>query len=228
MRIYCLQHVSFEEPAAIADWARFRSNQCFVVHLYRGEGLPRVEDFDALVVMGGPMSVNDERQYQWLGPEKRLIRVAMDAGQPVLGVCLGAQLIAAALRQRVYPGPEKEIGWFPVRRVTTAGIGAMLPEVFTPLHWHGETFDLPAGAVRLAETGPVPNQAFQWGEHVVGLQFHIETTPASVAQLVQNAGHEIGRGRYQQPPEDILDCAARCDAVRPILFSLLDRLFSGA
>jgi GMP synthase-like glutamine amidotransferase len=224
MNIHYLQHVAFEGPAAIAQWAQDRGHQFTGTHLYRGEALPQVTDFDLLVIMGGPMSVLDESEYAWLRAEKQLVREAIAAQRSVLGICLGAQMIADALGARVYPGPEKEIGWWPVRRVSTAGIGALLPEVFTPLHWHGETFDLPAQAVRLAETDPVPNQAFALGKRVLGLQFHLEATPESVRELVVADGASIRPGRYQQPAETILNSAQHGQAVHPMLYQLLDFL----
>jgi len=227
VRIRGLQHVLFEGPAAIADWARSRGHELAVTPLFRGEPPPAPDAFDALVLLGGPMSVNDEAEHAWLRPEKDLVRRAAREGRIVFGVCLGAQLVASALGQRVYPAAEKEIGWWPVRRVSKEGVGALLPEAFTPFHWHGETFDLPPDAVRLAETEAVPNQAFQLGDRVAGLQFHLEATPESVRALVENAEHEIEGGRFQQPAAEIRDAGDRCAAVRPILFALLDELFAG-
>ncbi|HZU09640.1 MAG TPA: type 1 glutamine amidotransferase [Pseudacidobacterium sp.] len=230
MRIHYLQHVIFEGPAAIEDWARQKGHTVTGSHLYRGDPLPGVSAFDLLVMMGGPMSVNDEHEHPWLLPEKQLVRKAVQHGRAVFGVCLGAQLIASALGASVYQAPEREIGWFPVRRVTGERIGALLPQRFTPLHWHGETFDLPAGAVRLAETDAVPNQAFQFGDNVVGLQFHMEATPQSVEMLVENAGQEIQEGQpFQQPPQIIVAQAPEASAaVRPVLWKLLDHLVGAA
>jgi len=224
MRVHWLQHFDFEGPAAIAEWALERGYALNGTHLNRGEVLPDLEGFDLLVVMGGPMSVNDEREYPWLVAEKELVRQAIRAGKGVFGVCLGAQMIASALGERVYRGAEKEIGWFPVERVTEAGIGAMLPEEFTPLHWHGETFDLPAGAVRLAQTGAVPNQAFQLGERVVGLQFHLEATVESVRAMLDNAADEIEEGKpFQQAAGELMkESALGAAAVRPVLWRVLD------
>lgn len=226
MRIHSLQHVDFEGPAAIADWAAEAGHAMEGSHLYRGDALPGLSDFDLLVVLGGPMSVNDEQEYAWLAEEKRLVRQAIESGRAVLGVCLGAQMIANALGARVYRAAQKEIGWFPVRRVAREGLGAVLPETFTPLHWHGETFDLPGGAVRLAETDAVPNQAFLLGDKVAGLQFHIEATPWSVQALVENAAGEIEEGKpFQQAPGEILAETPRASAaVRPLLWQVLDHL----
>ena len=145
MRIAVLQHVPFEGPAAIADWAAARGDRIAVAHLYRGDPLPALADFDMLTVMGGPMSVNDEAKYAWLAPEIALVREAIGAGKIVLGVCLGAQIIAKSLGAKVYAAGQKEIGWFEVKRTETEHpIFEGLPAAFPVFHWHGETFDLPA------------------------------------------------------------------------------------
>lgn len=226
MRIHYLQHVDFEGPAAVADWAAQAGHTIVGSHLHRGEALPALSTFDLLVILGGPMSVNDEEEHPWLREEKQLVRQAIESSRAVFGICLGAQMIASTLGARIYRAAEKEIGWFPVRRVTSAGAGALFPETFTPLHWHGETFDLPRGAVRLAETEAVPNQAFQIGESAVGLQFHIEATPQSVQTLVENAAQDIEEGRrFQQPSHAILEQTPQASAaVRPLLWRLLDHL----
>jgi GMP synthase-like glutamine amidotransferase len=116
MRMAVLQHVEFEGPAAVADWAAARAFPLRTFHLHRDTTLPLLSDFDMLTVMGGPMSANDEAQLGWLGPEIALVREAIAADKIVLGICLGAQIIAKALGARVYPGGTKEIGWFPVQR----------------------------------------------------------------------------------------------------------------
>lgn len=228
MRIHVLQHVDFEGPAAIEDWARRSGHAIRSSRLDKGEALPNIAGFDLLVIMGGPMSVNDEESCPWLKEEKALVRSAIESGRSVLGICLGAQMIANAMGASVYRGREKEIGWFPVRGVTASGVGALFPETFTPLHWHGETFDLPAGAVRLAETDAVPNQAFQLGS-AIGLQFHLEATPESVQQVVDNAAHEIESGKpFQQSAQKILSLTPRASSeAHAILYRLLEHIESG-
>lgn len=228
MRIHYLQHVPFEGPASIVDWAEERGYALTGSHLYRGDPLPDLDDFDFLVAMGGPMSVNDVGEHAWLVPEMCLIRAAIDADKPVLGVCLGAQLIARAMGATVHPAREKEIGCFPVTRSAglPPGVFDGLPETFEPLHWHGETLELPLGAVRLAETQACPNQAFQLGRRVIGLQFHLESTPDSIQALTDHCADEIVGGRFQQSVETIRDSDDRVRRVRPLLDDVLVYLSS--
>ena len=222
-----VQHVPFEGPGAVADWASERGVPMAVRRPDLGDPLADARDAGLLVVLGGPMSANDSGRLPWLEEEIGLLRARIDADRPTLGVCLGAQLIARAAGSAVGPG-AKEIGWFPVRRSPGSGAGGALPEAFTPLHWHGETFDLPDGAVRLAETDACPNQAFRLGENVAGYQFHAEATEASVRELVAHASGDISGGPFEQDASAIVDCAARVAALRPVLDATLDGLLAGA
>jgi GMP synthase-like glutamine amidotransferase len=149
------------------------------------------------------MSVNDEAEWPWLPAEKRLIREAIGAGTPVLGVCLGAQLIANALGARVYRNAVKEIGWHPIQAVTPSSPAFRFPAERTVFHWHGETFDLPEGAVHLAKSRAAENQAFQVGRRAIGLQFHLETTPAAAEALLEHCRHELTPGPYVQSEGEI-------------------------
>jgi len=222
MRIAVLQHVEFEGPAAVADWAAGRGFPLRVFHLYRDAALPSLSDFDMLTVMGGPMSANDEAQLGWFGPEIALVRDAIAANKTVLGICLGSQIIAIALGARVYPGSAKEIGWFPVQR--TMGSHPLfdkLPDSFTPFHWHSETFDLPHEAKLLAESKITATQAFAVGQRVLGLQFHMEASEKSVRVLLKGAAHEIGYGAFEQQPGTILAGLNQCTNLRPLLDTVL-------
>lgn len=151
--------------------------------LYRpAEARPDTAEFDGLLFMGGPMSVNDPLTY--LAWEMQVIRDAAMREQPVLGICLGAQLIAKAMGARVYRNAEKEIGWFDVRLTDAAATDPLfggLPATSTVFHWHGEMFDLPRGACLLASSDRCRNQAFRLGSNVYGLQFHLEVTPRMIA-----------------------------------------------
>jgi len=179
MRALVLQHISCEPPGAYEEVLRERGAAIHRVEVDAGEALPDWREFDAIVAMGGPMSVNDD--LDWLHAEKRLVAEALRGGAAFFGACLGAQLLASCLGARVYPGPAPEVGMLPVTLTEAAlsdpvfaGLG---PELQT-LQWHGETFDLPEGAVALASSPAYPNQAFRWGERAYAIQFHLEVSSA--------------------------------------------------
>jgi GMP synthase-like glutamine amidotransferase len=228
MRIQCLQHVPFEGPAAIAHWAEARGHSLVSTPLYAGAAPPPQADFDWLLVMGGPMGIYDEADHPWLAVEKAFLRESISAGKTVVGVCLGAQLLADVLGARVYPGPHKEIGWFPIELTAEAAATAplgLLPATLDVFHWHGDTFDLPPGAVHLASSAVCANQAFLYDGRVLGLQFHVESTPASVRDIVANCADELVPAPYIQSAERLL--AAGEDDYRRLhaaLFGVLDRL----
>lgn len=203
LRVHVLQHVPFEGLGSIADWLASRNAEVAFTPLFApSHTLPETDAFDLLIALGGPMSVNDEARLPWLGNEKRLLARAIAHDKAVLGICLGAQLIADALGARVYPNTQKEIGWFPVYAETA---DSAFPPEFVAFHWHGETFDLPPGATHLAHTPACRNQAFRLGERVLGLQFHLETTPASAAALVDHCRDELTPAASIQSEENLLD-----------------------
>jgi len=228
MRIHCLQHVPFEGPAAIGNWAARNGYAITTTTLFEGADLPDQGDFDWLIVMGGPMGVFDEVEHPWLVQEKAFLREAIAAGKTILGICLGAQLIADALGARVYPNAHKEIGWLPIEltdQSQSSGLFTFLPHRFEVFHWHGDTFELPAGAVHLARSDGCAHQAFLHEGRVLGLQFHLESTPVTVSDLVANCADEIVPARYVQDAERML-AATEGDYVRvnQALFGILDRL----
>jgi len=202
MNVAILQHVPFEGPAAIGPALEGLGATVAVTRLYAGDSLPAIETIGGLVIMGGPMSVHDTADYPWLEGELSYVRDILRAGEkPVLGVCLGAQLMAAALGAAVTRNPEREIGWWPVERADSCPPlwSGVLPSRFDALHWHGETFAIPEGAVRLAGSAACANQAFAWGRRALGLQFHLETTRESLRELVANgAGDLAGGGAFVQ------------------------------
>jgi GMP synthase-like glutamine amidotransferase len=205
MRAHYLQHVPFEGPGSIESWLQTAGYAITHTRLFESAQLPDRDAFDLLVVMGGPMSVNDESSYSWLVQEKQFIHSSIEAGKSVLGICLGAQLIASSLGARVYPNRHKEIGWFPVHGITPPGVSVFsFPPSLDVFHWHGETFELPPGAVRLAYSEGCENQAFQIGNSVIGLQFHLETTPQSAEDIIANCRDELIPSRYVQTEEEML------------------------
>jgi GMP synthase-like glutamine amidotransferase len=203
MRAHFLQHVPFEDLGSIVGWLDRQGAATTATRFFLGEPLPDVRQCDLVIAVGGPMSVNDEAVLPWLKAEKEFLRSVMRRGIPVLGICLGAQLIANSLGARVYPNPQKEIGWFPIDAVAAPNRSFEFPSPCVAFHWHGETFELPDGAVRLARSAACENQAFQIGQRVIGLQFHLETTPAIAASLLESSRDEMVPGPYVQSEDDI-------------------------
>jgi GMP synthase (glutamine-hydrolysing) len=227
MRIACLQHVPFEGPGSIGEWAMARGHSFRTVRLYEGQSLPQTDDFDLLVIMGGPMSVHDEADYEWLRPEKALVAASLREEKFVLGVCLGSQILAEVLGSSVYRNAVREIGWFPVRTkqgVAGSGCFAGIPPEMPVLHWHGETYGLPPGCAYLAESEACAMQAFEHPS-ALGLQFHFEVTADGLSDLIRNCGHEIGDGAWEQAPEAIA-AGERTHgaAARKALYSVLDAI----
>ena len=207
----------FEGLAGLEPRLRRAGFQIAATRFFEQAGLPDPAAADLLVVLGGPMSVNDMAACPWLAAEKDFIRRFAATGRPLLGICLGAQLLASALGARVYPGREKEIGWLPVAGEPHHHSAAFrFPDTAEVFQWHGETFDLPPGAVRLARSRACENQAFQIGA-AIGLQFHLEATPESVRILVENARHELVPGPQIQTEAEIL-------AAPPEKYAALHRL----
>ena len=228
MQIQALTHVPFEHPAAIADWAIRRGHAVNLTPLYAASPLPELSTFDWLVIMGGPMGANDEAVYPWLAAEKQLIAAAIAANKTVIGICLGSQLIAAALGARVFRNSEPEIGWFPIE-CTAAGQHAQLfkgmPHSLPVFHWHGDTFELPAEAIQIARSAACEQQIFQYRERVIGLQCHLEATPASVAAIVAHCADELQPARFIHTETQVLAADAVCYAqMHAVLFALLDQL----
>ena len=193
IRIHVLQHEPFEGIGGMAPRLAALGAVIRTTRLYEDPALPASHDADLVIAMGGSMSVNDEAALPWLRPEKRFLRAAIDAGTAVLGICLGAQLIADALGGRVTRNPVPEIGWFPVEGVPPpTGVDAFrFPDRFWAFHWHGETFALPPGAIHLARSAHCAHQAFQFGARVIGLQFHLETTADSAQALLEGCANEL-------------------------------------
>jgi GMP synthase (glutamine-hydrolysing) len=182
--LLALQHIACEPPAAFEVELRSRGLELARAELDEGEPLPDWRQFAGLIVMGGPMGAYEEDAHPWLVEEKRAIAEAAQAGHPVWGVCLGAQLLAAALGARVYPGEEAEVGLLPVGLTEAAAddpVFGAAPPSFPTLQWHGDTFDLPPGATLLASSPAYRSQAFVY-ERAYGLQFHLEVSPGLAAE----------------------------------------------
>lgn len=223
MKALVIKHVPFEGCGNIENWLQSRGADWRYLRLYEDDELP-AQHPDLVVLMGGPMSVNDEQEFPWLVREKACIREWIAAGVPLLGVCLGAQLIASAMGGRVQAG-EKEIGWFPVQASGQAGL-IQLPDRFTPLHWHGDHIELPPAAVSLASSAACRNQVFSLGDHTIGLQCHLETTEHSLNAIVKNCAHELEtEGVYIQSEQAIMQGLVEHNAaLRELMHHILDVL----
>jgi len=184
-RALVLQHIRCEPPGMFSGMLTDRGIAIETIELDEGGELPNWREADLVLAMGGPMSVHDEAEHPWLAGEKQWIAAAVRAGVPYLGVCLGAQLLAASLGATVQTGRTPEVGVLPVAATAAADGDPVLGELggqFPALQWHGDTFGIPAGAVHLARSEAYPHQAFRFGETAYAVQFHIEVTSAMLAE----------------------------------------------
>ena len=229
MRIHWFEHVPFEDLGAIEDWLLARGHTLSCTRCHAGETLPATPDgFDWLIAMGGPMNVYEYRDHPWLRSEKNLIAKAVASGKRVLGVCLGAQLISDSLGGKVYQNGEREIGWFPVRAVPDGTASPFaFPQETLVFHWHGETFSLPRGSTWLAESAACAHQAFAVGSRVLGLQFHLETTPSNVRKFAKECAGDLAPGRYVQTADSMIAHSGENAAAAALLDRLLGVLEFG-
>lgn len=217
MKVHYLQHVSFENLAYVETWLKTKKIAFSRTALYENRKLPDQNDFECLIVMGGPMGACDEDKFSWMKAEKIFIEQALRNNKIVIGICLGAQMIADVLGAKVYKNQFKEIGWFPVKKTVESGttiFDSLLPDEFYAFHWHGDTFDIPSGAIRFAESKACKNQGFIYNQKVFAFQFHLESTKESIEQLILNCGHELKEsgdyiqdaGKIRKHFDYILDC----------------------
>ena len=228
MRIVCLAHVPFEGPGSLAEWAAARGHPLLRVEAWTGS-FPSPDEVDLLVVLGGPMSTSDVRRHPWLEAEREYLTRCIDGRKPVLGICLGAQLLAEVVGGSVHPGNEPEIGWYPVHLAPAGRTSPWFtgwPETFVAGHWHGDTFELPAEIDPAASSEVTPNQAFVAADgRVVGLQFHLEWTPESVGALILSSREDLAApGPHVATSEQLLDASEHFATARALLFHMLDRM----
>jgi len=226
MRLHVFQHVPFEGLGSIQGWADAANLATRVTRFFHNEPLPPLPEVTHLIVMGGPMGAHDDHRFPWLAEEKRFIRDAIDAGKSVLGICLGAQLMAAALNTPVYKNPFPEIGWFPIHKSSEARsdeTASFLPSSLTVFHWHGDTFDLPRGARCLAHSAACPHQGFYIDRRILGLQFHLETTRESLDALIENCADEIVEGPFIQPSATMRAVTDRFRPNQEVMKALLEQ-----
>jgi GMP synthase-like glutamine amidotransferase len=227
IHIACFMHVPFEGPGAILDWISEKKHQLQYTRFYQGDALPEAEKVDLLIIMGGPMNVFDYHIHPWMEEEIAWVKDFIHRDKPVLGICLGAQIIAAALGEEVYPGPGREIGWHNLQFFPALGdykIFNDLPASRKVFHWHGDTFNIPVDATCIAASRAFPNQGFIYKNKVVALQFHLEVTPESLKDLVDNCRNELVEGPHIQSENEILSEEKYFQGNQELLYRFLDYL----
>lgn len=226
-RIHYFQQVPFEGPGIIETWAGSHGHAISATSFFEDQTPPDPEQFDWLVVMGGPMGVHDDIEYPWLKTQKQAIEAALRASKVVLGICLGAQLIADVLGAEVRPNAFKEIGWLPIylcNEILDHPVAELFPPQWTSFHWHGDTFGLPHGSRLIASSVACRNQGFVYSDRVIGLQFHLEVTDKGVQSLVRNCRQELTDSMFVQAESEILDVDAPYDQNHQLMGRLLDHL----
>ncbi len=203
MHIHFIQHMPFENPASIADWATENNHTTSYTKVFEDAAFPSTGLFDMLVIMGGVMGVYEEDAYDWMPTEKSFIKRSIEAKKKVLGVCLGSQFIAEVLGAKVFPHTTKEIGWLPVEKVTSHALIEKLPQAFTTFHWHGDTFTLPENAVHLFKTKACAQQGFVYNNHVAGLQFHMEVKEDLLNDMTEHERAELIKNDFVQTEDEI-------------------------
>lgn len=227
LRIHYLQHVPFEDLGCIEEWVFLNGHQLSCTRFYESTMLPDTASFDWLIIMGGPMGVYDVEAYPWLENEKLFIQQAIEQNKTVLGICLGAQLIASCLGAKVYKNKMKEIGWFPIKTSNTANSYFTNNTVYTVFHWHGDTFDLPTNATRLATSEACVNQAFVYNTNVIGLQFHLEVTEKSIKKMIDFEKDELlVKEQYIQTENEISEQIFHVKEGNQLVLDLLNSLSS--
>ncbi len=224
MNIHYLQHVPFEGLGCMESFFIEKGHNVSSTHLYRNDELPAADEIDSLIIMGGPMSIHDEDEYPWLKNEKDFIKRVMDSEKKVLGICLGAQLIADCLGAKVCQNPYREIGWYNIKKSDELS-ESIISDVFSHetevFHWHGDTFDIPKGAKLIGSSHACKNQGFIIEDRIVALQFHIESTIESATLLVENCKDELDGSRYVQSGDEILAYSEKFKNINILMHNLL-------
>ena len=227
MHIHYFQHNHFEDLGYIGDWAKSNNFTTSVTRFDLKPELPSIKDFDWLVIMGGAMGVHDSDQYPWILEEIKFINEVIRSGKIVIGVCLGSQLIASALGAGVYKNSEPEMGFWPIKFSPEAQqdqVFKHFPANLMVMHFHFDTFELPEGAVAMAESTVTPVQAFRYGNNVFALQFHSELTESNTPIFIRELTSQIVPGRLVQQPTEMLQNISNCRLNNQFFAKMLDEI----
>jgi GMP synthase-like glutamine amidotransferase len=230
VKIHCLQHLKKETLGNIGIWIAKKGYPLTKTLLYKEATFPDPEEFDLLLIMGGEMSVYQEKEYPWLISEKIFIRKVIETGKPILGSCFGAQIIAEVLGGKVIKNRFKEIGWHTVRylegtnenRIRNLQLPNCMSCPFTAFMWHGDTFEAPTGAIRLFESEACQNQGFIYNGNVLGLQFHPEADRRWIRNLIDDSRYELVEGKYIQSEKEIYEQENLFEGSKNLAFSLMN------
>ena len=227
MKVHVLQHSSINTLGTIEEYAKAKNYRLESTRFYETISPPELESFDLLIIMGGPIGVYDYKENPWLIDEKAFIKQAIEAGKPILGICLGAQLLADILGARVYENRHMEMGWFPVSASGEENKPEFLeglPDGITVFHWHSRTFDLPMGAVKLFESEGCKNQGFIYNGRVIALQFHPEVNEDRILNLIKRFGDGMTNRPFVQKKEEMLGQKEYLTSTKEFMFLILDKL----
>lgn len=227
MKVHLLQHVPHEGPGHISSWVVSNGHELATTRLDAGEVLPGWDEFEWLVVLGGPMNIYEDEKYPWLAAERDFVAEAVRRQKVTVGICLGAQLLADALGARVYPGGQREIGWFPVEIMhpdAESSVFEGLPRRLEVFQWHGDTYDLPKGARHLARSEACEQQAFIYKNRALGLQFHLEMTSVIAEEMIRTSSDDLLPGPYIQGAEDIVSDTRRFERLGAVMSRVLTQL----
>lgn len=226
LNIHYYQHVNHEGLAAINKWADLNGHTLSKTNFKNSDKIPNPDLYDLLIVLGGPMSVNDDKKFPWLLEEKKSINRALNDGKKVLGICLGAQLISDVLGSKVYKSNELEIGWHNVtmqKDYKSIEYFSDFPSEFESFHWHGETFELPEGTTLIASSQACTNQIFSYGDLAVGFQFHLEQNAYSINRMIERANEKLTGTGFVQTKEQIIENIHNADLNNKLMFNFLDK-----
>ncbi len=212
MRIHIFEHADFESPGNIIDIAKDKKYNITYTRFYEDFLLPNIDDFDLLIIMGAPMSVNEESEYPWLIEEKKYIRKVIENEKKVLGICFGSQIIADVLGANVYKNNHTEIGWYNIykdQNNKSSFLSNFANEILT-FHWHGDTYNLPEGSLPIFSSQATKYQGFTFKQNVVALQFHWEVKKENISSFIKNTNNQTYTGSFTQKPKDMIECSDSC------------------
>lgn len=226
MKALILKHIDYENPGCIQKFLKHKKVEFKIINVWQKGKFPDIKDFDILIIMGGPMSVHDINEFKGLIKEKEYIKGVIEKGKKVLGICLGAQLLAENFGAKIYKNKFKEIGWYPVKLTEDAKRHYFfndIPNKFLTFHWHNDTFSLPKGSIRIAASEACENQGFALGKNIIGLQFHPEVTEETLKAFIRYGANEIKRDKFVQSKQEIIKNKKFIKINNEILYKILDK-----